>query len=135
MINFWTYNKEYSKIKLELNKIFNSTLKKGVIFFGENLKTFEKNFIKKYKSKYGIAVGSGTDALLISLMAIGINKGDEVITAANTAIPTISAIINSGAKPVLVDVDDNYLIDFKDIKKKISKKLKLLFQFIYMENL
>ena len=125
MINFWTYNKEYSKIKLELNKIFNSTLKQGVIFFGENLKKFEKNFIKKYKSKYGIAVGSGTDALLISLMAIGINKGDEVITAANTAIPTISAIINSGAKPVLVDVDDNYLIDFKDIKKKISKSPKV----------
>ena len=49
MINFWTYNKEYSKIKLELNKIFNSTLKKGVIFFFKNLKNFEKNFIKKYK--------------------------------------------------------------------------------------
>ena len=126
MINFWSYNKEYAKIKLELNSIFNSTLKKGVIFFGENLKNFEKNFIKKYKSKYGVAVGSGTDALLISLMAIGIKKGDEVITAANTAIPTISAIINSGAKPVLVDVDNNYLIDFKDLEKKISKKTKVI---------
>ena len=59
-------------------------------------------------------------------MAIGIKKGDEVITAANTAIPTISAIINSGAKPVLVDVDNNYLIDFKDLEKKISKKTKVI---------
>jgi aminotransferase EvaB len=126
MINFWSYKKEYVKFKSELNQIFNSTLKKGVIFFGENLKNFEKNFIKKYKSKYGIAVGSGTDALLISLMAIGIKKGDEVITAANTAIPTISSIVNSGAKPILVDIDDNYLIDLNDIKKKISKKTKAI---------
>ena len=61
------------------------------------LKILNMNFIKKYKSKYGVAVGSGTDALLISLMSINIKNGDEVITASNTAIPTISAIVNSGA--------------------------------------
>ena len=70
-------------------------------------------------------MGSGTDALLLSLKAINIKNGDEVITAANTAIPTISAIVNSGAKPVLVDIKNDYLIDTSKIEKNISKKLKL----------
>ena len=75
------------------------------------LEKFEKNFLSKYKSKYGVAVGSGTDALYISLKALNIKKGDEVITAANTAIPTISAIVNSGAVPKLVDIGEDFLID------------------------
>ena len=86
---------------------------------------FEKKFRLTYKSKYGSAVGSGTDALLIALKSINIKKGDEVITAANTAIPTISAIINSGAIPKLVDIKDDYLIDCSKIEKTITKKQKL----------
>ena len=126
MINFWSYKSEYNKYRQQFKKIFDQTLKSGLIFFGPNLINFENNFIKKYKSKYGIAVGSGTDALLISLMAINIKKGDEVITASNTAIPTISAIVNSGAKPVLVDINNDYLIDVDKIEKKITKKTKAI---------
>ena len=102
------------------------TLKKGNIFFGNEINSFEKEFIKKYKAKYGIAVGSGTDALLISLKTLNLKSDDEVITAANTAIPTISAIINAGGTPKLVDVGDDYLIDVKKIKKEISKKTKAI---------
>ena len=58
-------------------------------------------------------------------MAIGIRRGDEVITAANTAIPTISAIKNSGANPILVDINDDYLINFDDLKK-ITNKTKAI---------
>jgi len=126
MINFWSYKNEYKKYRLRFNKFFDQTLKSGQIFFGPNLKNFEKEFIKKYKSKYGIAVGSGTDALLISLMAINIKNGDEVITASNTAIPTISAIVNSGARPILVDVKEDYLIDVDQIEKKITNKTKAI---------
>ena len=127
MINFWTYKREYKKSKSTILKIIKDSLKSGQTFFGRNLINFEKNFIKKYKSNYGAAVGSGTDALLISLYAIGIKKGDEVITAANTAIPTISAIISSGAKPVLVDVNiDDYLINVDLIEKKITSKTKAI---------
>jgi len=126
MINFWSYKNEYKKYRLKFNKFIDETLKSGQIFFGPNLINFEKEFIKKYKSKYGIAVGSGTDALLISLMAINIKKGDEVITASNTAIPTISAIVNSGARPILVDVKEDYLIDVDQIEKKITNKTKAI---------
>ena len=126
MINFWSYKNEYKKYGPKFNNFFDQTLKSGQIFFGPNLKKFESNFIKKYKSKYGVAVGSGTDALLISLMSINIKNGDEVITASNTAIPTISAIVNSGAKPILVDVKEDYLIDVGQIEKKITKKTKAI---------
>ena len=126
MINFWSFDEEYKKYKPVFNRIFNNTLKKGLIFFGPNLRRFENKFIKKYKSKYGVAVKSGTDALMISLMALNLKKGDEIITASNTAIPTISAIINSGAKPVLVDIKKDYLIDTNKIEKKITKKKKVI---------
>ena len=126
MINFWSYKGEYNKYRSKFNNFFDQTLRSGQIFFGPNLKNFEHNFIKKYKSKYGVAVGSGTDALLISLMSLNIKRGDEVITAANTAIPTISAIVNSGAKPVLVDINEDYLIDTNQIEKKITKKTRVI---------
>jgi len=126
MIKFWSYKKEYYKLKKEILFKVDKNLSKGDIFFGNELINFEKNFIKKYKSDYGIAVGSGTDALLISLKALNLKKGDEVITAANTAIPTISAIINSGAIPRLVDVGEDYLIDPLKIEKAINKKTKVI---------
>ena len=126
MINFWTYKKEYRKYRKKIISKIDKTLSKGSIFFGDELKKFEKNFLKNNKSRYGIAVGSGTDALLISLMALDIKKGDQVITAANTAIPTISAIINSGATPKLVDINDDYLIDLDKIQKEINSKTKAI---------
>lgn len=126
MINFWSYKKEYKKNKKKFLKNIDKTLSKGVVFFGDELKKFEKKFKFKYKSKYGSAVGSGTDALLIAINSININKGDEIITAANTAIPTISAIINSGAIPKLVDVGEDYLIDCSKIERAITKKTKAI---------
>ena len=126
MIKFWSYQDEYRKYKKNILKRLDNSLKKGSIFFGGELIKFEKNFIKKYNSKYGITVGSGTDAILLSLKSLGIGSGDEVITAANTAIPTISAIINSGAKPVLVDCGDDYLIDTNKIEKEINSKTKAI---------
>ena len=126
MIKFWSYKNEYNKYKKHILRNVDSSLKKGFIFFGKELVKFEKNFIKKHYSKYGIAVGSGTDALLIAIKSLGIKPGDEIITAANTAIPTISAIINAGAKPRLVDVGKDYLIDVKKIENEINANTKAI---------
>ena len=126
MIDFWSCKKEYKILRKEILSSIDKTFSNGVIFFGKNLIKFENNFTKKYKSKYGLAVKSGTDALLISLMAIGIKRGDQVITASNTAIPTISAIINSGAIPVLVDINNDYLMDHTKILKAINSKTKAI---------
>ena len=126
MISFWSYKREYKKFNKKILSKLDKVLLTGNIFFGSELKKFEKNFLSKYKSSYGIAVGSGTDALYISLKALNIKNGDEVITAANTAIPTISAIVNSGAIPKLVDVGEDYLIDPLKIEKQINKKTKAI---------
>ena len=126
MINFWSFKPEYKKNRKKILSIVDKSLKSGVTFFGNNLKNFEKNFSKEHNSNFGIAVGSGTEAIMIALLSIGIKKGDEVITAANTAIPTISAIISSGAKPVLADIKKDYLINPKNIENLITRKTKAI---------
>ncbi|MDC3127161.1 DegT/DnrJ/EryC1/StrS family aminotransferase [Candidatus Pelagibacter bacterium] len=126
MIKFWSYEREFKKYQKSIIRNVKKTLEKGNIFFGSEINSFEREFIKKYKAKYGIAVGSGTDALLISLKTLNLKSGDEIITAANTAIPTISAIINAGGTPRLVDVGDDYLIDVKKIENEISKKTRAI---------
>jgi len=128
MIKTWSYAEEYKKNRSKILKTIDKTLASGNLFFGKQLDTFEKNFIKQNKAKYGVAVGSGTDALIIALKALGIgnNKKDEVITVANTAIPTASAIISAGAKPVFVDIGNDYLMDLTKIKKLINKNSKAI---------
>ncbi len=126
MIKFWSYDREYKRIKKKILNNIDNTISKGNIFFGEKQNSFEKSFLKKYNSKFGVAVGSGTDALLISLKTLNIKNGDQIITAANTAIPTISAIINSGATPKLVDIGDDYLINTNKIEKHINKRTKAI---------
>ena len=86
MIKFWSYEREYKKFKKYIIRDIDKTIKHGNIFFGKQLETFEKAFTKKYKAKYGIAVGSGTDALLISLKTLNLKQGDEI---------TIDAIKNT----------------------------------------
>ena len=126
MIKFWSYNRELKKYKNKIYFKIKQSLSSGQIFFGNELLEFEKKFTKKNKSRYGVAVGSGTDALLIALKSLGIKNGDEVITAANTAIPTISAIRSVGAIPKLVDIGDDYLMDPFKIIKEITKKTKAI---------
>ena len=126
MIKSWSYIEEYKDLRKKILKSIDKSLKSGQIFFGKELEKFEKNFIKLNKLKYGIAVGSGTDAIYIALLALGIGKDDEVITVSNTAIPTVSAIRSSGAKVRFVDIENDYLINSKKIERYISKKTKAI---------
>ena len=77
-----------------------------------------------------MGLNSGTDALMMSLWALGIGKGDEVITSPISFIATVGAIIHVGATPVLVDVKEDFNIDESLIEKKITSKTKLSCQFI-----
>ena len=126
MIKTWSYIEEYKGLRKKILGSIDRTLKSGQIFFGKELQKFEKRFIKKNNFKYGLAVGSGTDALYISLLGLGIRSGDEVITVSNTAIPTVSSIISTGANVKFVDIDRYYLLDVNKIKKCISKKTKAI---------
>ena len=128
MIKSWSYKEEYKKNRKTILKAIDKTLLSGDLFFGNQLANFENNFKKLNKSKYGIAVGSGTDALIIALKALGVgrNINDEVITVSNTAIPTAAAIKSAGAKPIFVDVGDDYLINPLEIKRAINKNTKAI---------
>ena len=126
MIKSWEYKIEYKFLKKKILTSIDKTLNSGNLFFGYELKKFEKSFLKTNKSKYGVAVASGTDAIYLSLKALGIGQNDEVITVANTAIPTVSAIRNTGASVKFIDIRDDYLINVKEIEKAISKKTKAI---------
>ena len=126
MIKYWDYLREYRKLKREILNSVNNVFESGTLLFGEELKKFEKNFRKFNNSKYGLGVGSGTDALFIALKTLGIGIGDEVITVSNTAIPTVAAIKNAGAKVRFVDIGKDFLIDVKKIKRVISSKTKAI---------
>jgi dTDP-3-amino-2,3,6-trideoxy-4-keto-D-glucose/dTDP-3-amino-3,4,6-trideoxy-alpha-D-glucose/dTDP-2,6-dideoxy-D-kanosamine transaminase len=126
MIKSWDYKKEYTGIKKKIIFAIDKTLKSGKLFFGNESEKFEKEFLKKNKSKYGLSVASGTDAIYLSLKALNIGKNDEVITVANTAIPTVAAIVNTGASVKFIDINDDYLMDPDQIKKLITKKTKAI---------
>ena len=78
------------------------------------------------KTKFVVAVGSGTDAIMLSLKALGIREEIEVITTPYTFYATIGAIVTAGAKPVFVDVDEDYNINTEKIENKINKKTKAI---------
>ena len=77
-------------------------------------------------TKYAIAVGSGTDAIMLSLKALNIGPGDEVITTTYTFYATIGAIVTTGAKPIFCDCGIDFNIDYKQIEKRITKKTKAI---------
>lgn len=93
---------------------------------GTSVNVFENKIKSLLKAKYVVSVGSGTDALMLSLKALNVKEGDEVITTPYTFYATIGAIVSAGAKPVFVDVKDDYNIDENLIEKKITNKTKAI---------
>ena len=83
----------------------------GDFTLGKDLEEFEKNFAQLIGTKYSVGVNSGTDAIKLSLKALGLRPGDKVITSANTFVATVGAINEIGCIPVFVDVDDTFCID------------------------
>ena len=123
----WNYLEEYKQNKNNILKIVDKVFQSGQLILSKEVENFENNFAKYTNTKFAIGVNSGTDALQIALMAIGIKKNDEVITVSNTAVPTVCAIVSCGAIPIYVDINkDDYLIDCSLIEKKISKKTKAI---------
>jgi len=113
---------DYSKIFKKIEKV----VKNGDYTLGKAVDECERSFKKRTGAKFAISVGNGTDALYLSLKALGIGKGDEIITTPFTFIATVASIVTAGAKPVFVDIKDDYNIDETLIQKKITKKTKAI---------
>ena len=113
--------------KLKNIRDFKKILNTGKFILGKNVFNLEKKLKKITNSKYCISTSSGTDALLISLMSIGLKPKDEVITTAFTYVSTAEVILRLGAKPVFVDIDKSTgLIDEKEIEKHITSRTKAI---------
>ncbi len=91
-----------------------------------HVREFEKKISKKFKSKYCLAVSSGTSAIKIGLKALGVKPGDEVITQSFNFIATIEAILDCGAKPILVNVDKSLNMCPIELRRNITKKTKVI---------
>lgn len=104
-IPFVDLQAQYKTIAKEINAAIQGVLDRSDYVLGEEVGLFEEDFAKFIGTTQAIGVGSGLDALELALRAYGIGPGDEVITAANTYIATVLAIIAAGARPVLVDMD------------------------------
>lgn len=91
---------------------------------GSFVEKFENKFKEFVGSDFCVSTNNGTDALILSLKSLGIGKGDEVITVANTFYATVGAIVAVGATPVLVDADERFQIDTSKIQEAISGKTK-----------
>ena len=107
----------------QLEKILGGS---GMFTKGPKVKEFENLFAKYIGSKYGIAVNSCTSALELVLKAIGVSKGDEVIVPTQTFVSTASCVVNNGGTPIFCEIDHNHLIDFDDLKAKITTNTKAI---------
>lgn len=103
--------------------IVQEILTSGKVLLDQQTEIFEKSFASFVGTKYGVAVSSGASALQLSLAALGIGEGDEVIVPAMTAVPTASAVCAVGARPVIVDIDDETAaIDFDQVELAITER-------------
>ncbi len=107
-------------------KLINNTVKFNDFTLGRYVDEFEKQFCKYQRVKYALGVGSGTDAIFLSLKALNIKEGDEVITPTYSFYATAGAIATTGAKPVYVDIKKDLNIDEEKIEKKITNKTKAI---------
>ena len=117
---------QHSIIKNELLDAVGKVIDGAHFILGDEVAEFEKCFADLCGVRFAIGVNSGTDALILALKAIGIGHGDEVITVPNSFVASASCIALLGARPVFVDVRDDYNIDPALIEKEITSRTKAI---------
>ncbi len=123
-ILFNDFKKQYQLRKEEFDSAIGRVLESGWYILGKELENFEQEFAEKNGSSYCIWVANGLDALKISLLALWIGEGDEVITTSHSAVATTLAVLDVGATPVFVDIDEYFALDASKIEKAITNKTR-----------
>ena len=126
MIKVWDYSKEYELLRDDILGAVDDVFKNGPLIFGPRLEEFEDKFSDFHQCKYGIGVGNCTDAITIALKALDVGLGDEVLTTSNTAVPTVTAIVNTGASVKFVDINKYSLMDISKIENQITENTKAI---------
>lgn len=119
--------REYSEIRPEIMTSINTVLDRQMFILGDELSSFEKEFASHIGAKHAVGVNSGSDALFLSIKALGIKSGDEVITVSHTFISTADAITRNNARPVFVDVDpETYTLDASQVSGAIGDRTRAI---------
>ncbi len=126
-INFVDLKRQYRGIKEEIDGAIRKVFTSSQFILGDDCSYFEEEFARFVEVKYALGVSSGSSALELSLRALGIGEGDEVITPANSYIASSSSISLTGARPIWVDcLQDSFNIDPGKIEKLITKKTRAI---------
>jgi len=126
-IQVWDYRDEYEEDRDEILHAIDGVFRSGRVILGENVRRFESEFAKYVGLRFGVGVNSGTDALFLGLKALDVGPGDEVITVANTAVPTVSAICATGATPRFVDIEPTtFLMNVDQLEAAITRRTKCI---------
>ena len=126
-IPMFDYVEQYEALQQEVLDAVREVLSSGMLILGPRVRQFEDDFAAWLGGGHGVGVGNGTDALAIALKALGVGPGDEVLTVANTAIPTVSAIRMTGALPLFADIEPHTLLmDLEDAQRRITPRTRAI---------
>jgi dTDP-4-amino-4,6-dideoxygalactose transaminase len=118
---------QYRKIKKEIDEAALRVIESGQYILGKEVTEFENDITRYLDVKYAIGCASGTDALMVAMMALGIGQSDEVITTPFTFVATTETIVLLGAKPVYVDIDPKtFNLDPSKVEEAITNKTKAI---------
>jgi dTDP-4-amino-4,6-dideoxygalactose transaminase len=126
-VPFIDLSREQAELRRELIDAISRVLDSGRLVLGQTLERFEEAFAAHCGAAHTVGVASGTDALALALIAVGVQPGDEVITAANTCVPTIAAIEAAGARPVLANPDpDTFTLNPEELSDALTERTRAI---------
>lgn len=125
-VPFVDFEPMHGELKKELKEAVGQVIDSNSFIRGKQTEEFEKEFAKYCGVKYCVGVGNGLDALMLSLKALGVKTGDEVIIPSHTYIATALAVTYIGAVPVFVEPNSDYNIDVRKIEEAITSKTKVI---------
>ena len=125
MIPYFDLTRQYQTLQAELEPALLAAARSGKYVLGDEVGKFENAFARYAGTKHAVGVGSGTDALIFSLKALGIGKGNEVVVPSFTFVATVFAILHAGARPVFADVDPvTYTLDPASVDRVLTKRTR-----------
>lgn len=126
-VRYWDYLPEYGRHRTAMLRIVDEVFSSGRLILGRRVEAFERHFADFCGVSHAVGVNSCTDALFLALKALDIGSGDQVITVANTAVPTVAAIRAAGATPVFVDVDsDTFLLNANLLEAAVTPRTRCI---------
>ena len=127
IIHVWDYRQEYEAERADILAAVDQVMRSGRLILGDSVRSFELEFSAYCGTRHGVGLNSGTDALTLGLRVFDIQPGDEVITTANTAIPTVAAIVSAGGTPRFVDIDPaTYLMDVSQLETAVTPRTRCI---------